>query len=363
MLEKCVIAMLAVSTCALGQQIKVYERGVIVNIQEDTSSSLYRGTSHTEYFENYWVRVGDMVYKGWCRDRLLRGCNIGFTIGDGVEVRFDKSTMFLKRSDGKEQKTTIEKRIKVNPETDDALSEAKVGLPNEPSQQSSAAAQRPGQQSSGKISVNVVPANSEIAIDKEFVGNSPATVRLTVGKHTVTVTSDGFKPWVRDITILPDSELTLSATLEKETASDLTSGAALAQSIPAAQQITQVADPSSNLPKEWKFPGGHITVNVEMKGDHLYEHEDFRMSDGRRRQEDCETKKNGERWIGKCLERIWPLKGGDSPECSWELDEVITSVSPLQITGESQESLPPRRGTVCPTPAKSTVKFVNVPEN
>lgn len=364
MWKRCLIAMLVAATCASGQQMKVYERGVIVNIQEDTSSSFYQGTSHTEYFENYWVRVGDMVYKSWCRDRLLHGCNIGFTIGDNVEVRFDKSSMFLKRSNGKEQKTNIEKRIKVDAQTGDALSEAKVGLPNVPEQQPSAAASGIEQRKSGKITVTSVPESAEITVDKESVGNSPATLRLTAGKHNIMVNSDGYKSWVRDITVFPDSELSLNAKLEKETASDIASGVAPVQMKPATLQGVQETGSLANFPKEWVFPGrGSQTMNVEIKGDYLFEHQDFLGHDGRRRQEDCETKKDRERWVGRCQEKIWPIEGGDTPQCSLELDEVITSVSPFQITGESQEILPPQKGKVCPSPAKSMVKFVNVPKN
>jgi hypothetical protein len=363
MWKKCLIAILATAVCAPGQPTKVYERGVIVNIQEDTSSSLYQGTSHTEYFENYWIRVGDIVYKSWCRDRLLHGCDIGFTIGDGVDVRFEKSSMFLKRSNEKEQKTNIEKRIKVNSQTDDALSQAKVGLPNTTEMRSGDTTTVVEQQNDGKVTVSSVPEDSEISVDKESVGNSPATVRLSAGKHTITVSSDGFKPWVREIAILPGSELTLNAKLESGISGGDTTGTAPVQPGPAPEQALHGPDALMNLPKEWTFAGGNFSVNIEMKGDYLFEHQDHRMKDGRRRQEDCETKKDGDRWVGKCHDMIWPKEGGSSPECSWELDEVITSVSPLQITGESQESLPPRKGKLCPTPANSMVKFVNVPKN
>lgn len=358
------IALILLCTPLLAQQMRVYERGVIVNIQEDTSSSFYQGTSHTDYFENYWVRVGDIVYKGWCRDRLLHGCNIGFTIGDNVDVRFDKSSMFLKRSNGKEQKTNIEKRIKVTSQTGDALSEATAGLPSTPKNQANAAAPGVAQQNGGKVTVKSVPESAEITIDNSFVGNSPATARLSAGTHAVVVKSEGFKLWTRQITILPDSELTLSATLDRATAAD---SPLTVSSVPAGPTSEPTArDQGSSLvsfPTLWTFPNSDITISIEIKGDYLYEHEDTLMRDGRRRQEDCETKKDGDRWIGKCHEKLWPLQGGGAPECSWDLDEVIKSVSPLQITGESQESIPPQKGRTCPTPASSRVKFVNIPKN
>jgi hypothetical protein len=354
------------SFCAplLAQQMKLYERGVIINIQEDTQTSFYQGTSHADYFENYWVRVGDVVYKGWCRDRLIHGCNIGFTIGDNVDVRFDKSSMFLKRSNGKEQKTTVEKQIRVAPGTSDALSEAMAGLPSNSGRRSEPALGGTAQEGSGKLTINSVPESAEIAVDDSFIGNSPATTRLSAGNHTITVRSDGFKPWTRQIRVLPDSELTLNATLENGVPEETTLAGRSAAIRQATGQPTSAGNNSlENLPRLWTFPNSHTNVEIEIRGDYLYEHEEIVMRDGRRRGEDCETKKDGDRWVGKCHEKIWPLQGGETPECSWELDEVITSVSPLQIAGESQESHPPERGRLCPTPAKSMVKFVNVPKN
>ena len=274
MWKRLTIAVFAVATISLGQEMRVYERGVIVNIEEDTSSSLYQGTSHTEYLENYWVRVGDIVYKGWCRDRLLHGCNIGFTIGDGVEVRFEKGSMFLKRSNGKEQKTNIEKRIKVNSQTEDALSQARVGLPNMQEQQPEATKAVAEQQNKGRITIISVPENAEISVDNEFVGNSPATLRLATGRHTIAVSSDGFKAWVREIAVLADSELTLNAKLEKGTSNDPTTKAAQEQLAPVPEDLHN-PDPLANLPSEWTFPGGKVTVNIELKGDYLYEHQEI----------------------------------------------------------------------------------------
>jgi hypothetical protein len=358
------IALLLFCAPLFAQQMKVYERGVIINIQKDTQSSFYEGTSNTVYFENYWVRVGDTVYKGWCRHTLIHTCNISFTIGDSVDVRFDKSSMFLKRSNGKEQKTTIEKDIKVTPGTRDALSEATDGLPSVPEQQSEPLPTGRAQNNGGKVTIHSVPENSEITIDNSFVGNSPATARLSAGSHTITARSNGFKIWTRQLTVLPDSDLSLNATLEKGTGTDSTLPTPSESDAPAGPQPAKVRNGSfDKLPKLWTFPNSDLTVKIEIKGDYLYEHEDMVLRDGRRRQEDCEAKNDGERWVGKCHEKIWALQGGESPQCSWDLDEVITSVSPLQITGESQESLPPGQSKVCPMPAKSMVKFVSVPKN
>jgi curved DNA-binding protein CbpA len=117
-----------------------------------------------------------------------------------------------------------------------------------------------------------------------------------------------------------------------------------------------------NIPKFWTFTDSDQTVGVEIKGDHLYEHQDRILRSGRRLKEDCETERDGDRWVGKCHEKVWPLEGGETPQCSWDLDEVITSVSPYRITGETQVDLPPQEGEMCPTPGRSMHEFAYVPK-
>jgi hypothetical protein len=66
-----------------------------------------------------------------------------------------------------------------------------------------------------KISVSSTPDGADIYADGAFVGNAPATLKLTPGKHTVKVTMAGFKDWERDVTTEAGSEARLLASLEK----------------------------------------------------------------------------------------------------------------------------------------------------
>jgi len=52
-------------------------------------------------------------------------------------------------------------------------------------------------------------------LDGNFVGNCPAALKISAGKHTVTVKMSGYKDWSRDITIASGSEVQLTANLEK----------------------------------------------------------------------------------------------------------------------------------------------------
>lgn len=48
-----------------------------------------------------------------------------------------------------------------------------------------------------------------------FVGNTPATLTLKEGKHTIKVTLDGYKEWSKEIKVSAGSEVTLTAPLRK----------------------------------------------------------------------------------------------------------------------------------------------------
>jgi hypothetical protein len=48
-----------------------------------------------------------------------------------------------------------------------------------------------------KIAVSSTPANSDIALDGNFVGNTPSQIDVTPGEHTLTISKSGFKTWER----------------------------------------------------------------------------------------------------------------------------------------------------------------------
>jgi hypothetical protein len=65
------------------------------------------------------------------------------------------------------------------------------------------------------VEIKSTPDGADISVDDAFVGNAPATLKLSSGKHTIKVTMAGFKDWSRDITALAGSEAHLTANLEK----------------------------------------------------------------------------------------------------------------------------------------------------
>jgi PEGA domain len=67
----------------------------------------------------------------------------------------------------------------------------------------------------GTLEVHSSPDGAEVYVDGAFVGNAPATLKLTPGQHTIRCTQSGYKDWSREISIQSGSEAHLTATLER----------------------------------------------------------------------------------------------------------------------------------------------------
>jgi hypothetical protein len=80
----------------------------------------------------------------------------------------------------------------------------------------SVAASAPPSREPGTVNVQSLPPGADVTVDGAFVGNAPAALKLPPGKHLIAVTSAGFRPWSRDLTVLAASETNLVATLEKQ---------------------------------------------------------------------------------------------------------------------------------------------------
>jgi hypothetical protein len=68
----------------------------------------------------------------------------------------------------------------------------------------------------GLVNVRSLPYLSEVFVDGNSMGYTPAKVSLPPGKHAFRVEKSGYKPWTKEITITIGSELTLDASLEKK---------------------------------------------------------------------------------------------------------------------------------------------------
>lgn len=81
--------------------------------------------------------------------------------------------------------------------------------------QTSAGAAAPKEEATGTVAVSTVPDGADVYVDEQFYGNSPATLKLKPGKHTIRVKMSGYKDWSRDISTDAGSDAHLTANLEK----------------------------------------------------------------------------------------------------------------------------------------------------
>jgi len=65
----------------------------------------------------------------------------------------------------------------------------------------------------GTLVVSSDPEGVELYVDGKFAGNTPATLKLPVGPHTIQLKSPGRADWQRSVEILKDSQLNLKAQL------------------------------------------------------------------------------------------------------------------------------------------------------
>src|SRR6266849_7620652 len=75
------------------------------------------------------------------------------------------------------------------------------------------ASSAPSETGKGTVNVSSNPSGADVSLDGNFVGNCPAALKISPGKHTVTVKLSGYKDWSREITVESGSEVQLTANL------------------------------------------------------------------------------------------------------------------------------------------------------
>jgi hypothetical protein len=68
----------------------------------------------------------------------------------------------------------------------------------------------------GNVTVRSTPYLSEVFVDGQSMGYTPAKIALPPGKHIFRIAKSGYKPWTKEMTITVGSELTLDETLERK---------------------------------------------------------------------------------------------------------------------------------------------------
>jgi hypothetical protein len=67
----------------------------------------------------------------------------------------------------------------------------------------------------GSIEVHSSPESADVYADGSFIGNAPATLKLSAGHHSIKVTLSGYEEWSRELSVLSGSEAYLTATLKR----------------------------------------------------------------------------------------------------------------------------------------------------
>lgn len=71
----------------------------------------------------------------------------------------------------------------------------------------------PAEQATGALNVTSSPDGADVFVDGQFLGNCPAALKLSPGKHTITVKMTGYKDWSRDVTVESGAQVQLNASL------------------------------------------------------------------------------------------------------------------------------------------------------
>ena len=66
-----------------------------------------------------------------------------------------------------------------------------------------------------KCSFTSTPSGAEVTVDGRYTGSTPSVLTLSTGVHVVVVSSPGFAQWKRELTVSPESDLTINAILKK----------------------------------------------------------------------------------------------------------------------------------------------------
>jgi hypothetical protein len=162
------------------------------NIRSDDKSSLIALDAAAG--QEYFVRVDEAV---------------GFWKGHG------KLTLLLSEQGSAEFKlqkpVEDDRRIARDLIEDDAIA-TEVSEPAPPASASEASSESA---TPIKVSFTSTPSGADIEVDGSFVGNTPSSVELATGDHSVVIRKAGYNAWERKLKVM-SGDIKLNADLEKQ---------------------------------------------------------------------------------------------------------------------------------------------------
>jgi hypothetical protein len=119
------------------------------------------------------------------------------------------------------------------------------------------------------VAISSTPAGADIYVDAGFVGNTPSTLNIGAGAHSIVVKKDGFQDWTRQ-TSFSGGTVTLSAELIAGTGSP-TAASTSKQAMPPISSVTTVSvrsvEPQRIVdPPTADSPNGWIGISTKHVG-------------------------------------------------------------------------------------------------
>ena len=91
------------------------------------------------------------------------------------------------------------------------------------------------------IEITSVPAGADVELDGNFIGNTPSTIGVSPGDHTISVKKKGYKTWERKIKV-SSGKVNVFAELEADTKQSSAEGATTA--IPGSEESERKTEPA-----------------------------------------------------------------------------------------------------------------------
>lgn len=66
------------------------------------------------------------------------------------------------------------------------------------------------------VDFSSVPAGADVSVDGYFLGPTPTSVRIPIGKHLLTINKWGYRDWIQVLDVLPNKPLAINAKLRQD---------------------------------------------------------------------------------------------------------------------------------------------------
>ena len=172
-------------------------------------------SSRSKYTHTYKVQTATKVFELDCGKEAVfhstgAECLSGgkpIQVGGVIHFRIEKDNAYLPLPDQNGMQGEEEKLRILSAEA----AEAKKETPSAPAPQ----VQQVAENNVTKLSIASTPAGADIEVDGGFVGNTPSTIEVAAGEHSVTVSKNGYKSWERKLKASGGS-VNLNAQLEAQ---------------------------------------------------------------------------------------------------------------------------------------------------